>query len=301
MKWVPHFGDRNKIEIYDAAHGINSKTSNLKAKANPLSQRELQLLKRLDNSFDRETDRCSWRLDSVPKEILQYLHGIEPGKPDNQPFGSTIQQHSRLGYQSVGHRYLEFCWRAHELGREAAAARLAIRFTDEQWSLMDGIAQGLEDEQLGEINSQSTVQHDSGFFSEEETTHIDTEEDGEEEQCRERRRELAVIETSALDQAVFKFIVASIKVRVGGDMYNNSFCAATAIRIHPLGYTEAYLYTGVLAALLWLARLFFLEASFEDVSRQVDQVDLDAIARFQREHETWMCIGTYTAMSKIIN
>ncbi|KAH8662637.1 hypothetical protein BGZ61DRAFT_462911 [Ilyonectria robusta] len=307
MKWVRHFGDRSLTEIHDAAQGIRAKASKVKERVpeDEKATRELQLLTRLNESFDREVDRCSWRLEGVPKETLQCLHGIQPGKPNSLPFGCTAKDKSRASYQSVGHRYLEFCWRAHEMGREEAATRLAMHFTDEQWSLMADVARELEDEQLGDIVGQTELHDDSGFFSGDDDTSSESlsdDEDGRER--RPGRRELAAMETKALDQAVFRFMIASIKVRVGGDMYSNAmlcFCAATGIRRHPLGYTEAYLFTGVLAALSWLARLFFLEAGFEDVSPEEEHVGVEALDRFQQEHETWMCIGTYTVMSKIIN
>lgn len=308
MKWVRHFGDRSLTEIHDAAQGIRAKASKVKTRVpeDEKATRELQLLTRLNESFDREVDRCSWRLEGVPKETLQCLHGIQPGKPNSLPFGCTAKDKSRASYQSVGHRCLAFCWRAHQMGREDAAKRLAMRFTDEQWSLMADVAHELEDEQLGDIVGQTELHGDSGFFSGDDDTSSESLSDDEEGggERRPGRRELAVMGTKALDQAVFRFMIASIKVRVGGDMYSNAmlcFCAATGIRRHPLGYTEAYLFTGVLAALLWLARLFFLEAGFEDVSPEEEHVGVEALDRFQQEHETWMCIGTYTVMSKIIN
>lgn len=133
---------------------------------------------------------------------------------------------------------------------------------------MADVAYELEDEQLCNVAGQHEPQNDSGYSSDDDNSSecpSDDDEGGE----VVRRREEAVMATKALDSAVFRFMIASIKVRVGGDMYSNAllcFCAATGIRRHPLGFTEAYLYTGVLAALVWLARLFFLEAGFEDVS-----------------------------------
>ncbi|KAH6974825.1 hypothetical protein EDB80DRAFT_595230 [Ilyonectria destructans] len=240
MKWVRHFGDRSLTEIHDAAQGIRAKASKVKTRVpeDEKATRELQLLTRLNESFDREVDRCSWRLEGVPKETLQCLHGIQPGKPNSLPFGCTAKDKSRASYQSVRHRYLEFCWRAHEMGREEAATRLAMNFTDEQWSLMADVARELEDEQLGDIVGQTELHDNSGFFNGSDNISSESGSDKEED----------VIETKALDQAVFRFIIASIKVRVGGDMYRNvmlCFCAATGIRRHPLGYMEAYLFIGV--------------------------------------------------------
>lgn len=73
MKWVKHFGDRNRIEIHDAAQGIRAKASQAKTRVSKEEavMREMQLLTRLGESFDREVDRCSWRLSSIPDEALQ--------------------------------------------------------------------------------------------------------------------------------------------------------------------------------------------------------------------------------------
>ncbi|OAQ71908.1 hypothetical protein VFPPC_12026 [Pochonia chlamydosporia 170] len=307
MKWVRHFGDRNLLDIHDAAQGIRARASKAKTRApeDEMNTRETQLLTRLGESFDREVDRCSWRLSSVPDETLQCLRGIEPGKPHQSPFRRTTKDKSQARYQAVGHRYLEFCWRAYQLGREEAASQLAMRFTDEQWSLMGDVAHELEDEDQPLDNKQAEQQNDSGFFSGDDDDSDGSENWGDDEwEQIFGHRETAVMGTRSLDQAVFQFMIASIKVRVGGDMYSNAmlcFCAATGIRRHPLGFTEAYLYTGVLAALAWLARLFFLEAGFENVSPEEHGIGVKTLDRFKEDHARWMCVGTYTVMSKIIN
>lgn len=102
---------------------------------------------------------------------------------------------------------------------------------------------------------------------------------------------------------MFLFIVASIKQRVGGNVYASPllcFCAAMGIRQRPLGYNEPHLYTGMLAAILWWARLFFVESAFESEPQETEEVDVDAVLAFQKEHATWICIGTHTVMSTII-
>lgn len=308
MMWVRHFGDRDLLEIHDAAQGIRAKASTAKATASgdEKATRETQLLTRLYESFDREVDRCSWRLSSIPDETLQCLHGAEVGKPHQRPFGHLTKEKSQARYQATGHRYLEFCWRAYQLGREEAVSQLAMRFTDEQWSLIGEIARELEDEDEPPGNNKQAEPHnDSGFFSSDDDNDGSSEDWGDDEWEQVfGRRETAVMATRSLDQTVFRFMVASIKVRVGGDMYNNAmlcFCAATGIKRHPLGFTEAYLYTGVLAALAWLARLFFLEAGFEDVLPEEQGIGVEDLDRFKEDHAKWMCVGTYTVMSKIIN
>ncbi len=302
MMWVRHVGSRSLVEIHNATQFTRPKEQGVKSRLKEDSARseESRVLQLLRESFDREVDRCSWRLDSVPKETLKCLHSIEAGKPHSKPFGFTAQDDSWMRYRALGYRYLAFCWRAYRMGREEAGDRLGAYFLDQQWSLLGDVVEELDDILNSDQADSSGSHDDSGFFSDEE------EEDGQwhEDGAADGASDTAGGSSTALDRAVFRFIVASIKVRVGGNMYGNgllSFCAAIGIRLHPLGYTEAYLYTGMLAALLWISRLFFLEAGFEGQPRELEEVSVEALERFQKEHETWMCLGTYTVASKIIS
>jgi hypothetical protein len=210
-------------------------------------------------------------------------------------------------YRSVGHRYLSFCWKAYRIGREEAFERWAVRFTDEQWSLLHDVIEELERDGV-------PSSHDSGFFSgrEREAKGKDEDKDKDEDEYQddddsdedERGGEgMTSSPHGELDRAVFNFIVASIKTHVGGNIYTNSllcFCAALGIKQRPTGYTEPHLYTGMLAAILWWARLFFLEAVFENQPLDRDEVGVEAVLTFQEQHAAWMCAGTHTVISTII-
>ncbi|OBS16938.1 hypothetical protein FPOA_12490 [Fusarium poae] len=154
-------------------------------------------------------------------------------------------------YRSVGHRYLSFCWKAHRIGRKEAFERWAVRFTDEQWSLLDDLTEELEADWV--LSS-----YDSGFHSGRETEgkkkDQDKDEDGDGDEYQdddssddeeERGGEgITSPRQDALDRAVFRFIVASIKTHVGGNTYTNSllcFCAALGIKSRPMGYIEPHL------------------------------------------------------------
>jgi hypothetical protein len=56
----------------------------------------------------------------------------------------------------------------------------------------------------------------------------------------------------------------------------------------------------MLAAVLWWARLFFLEAMFENQPRDQDELGVEAVLAFRDQHATWMCVGTHTVVSTII-
>ncbi|GKU14234.1 unnamed protein product, partial [Fusarium langsethiae] len=254
-------------------------------------------------------ERCCWRLDSVPTETLQWLNSISPTAASGQPFGRKGKEASMIKYKSVGHRYLGFCWKAYRIGREEAFERWAVRFTDEQWSLLRDIVQELESDRV-------PSSHDSGFFSGRERQAKDKDEDKDEDGDEDEYQDdgnsddgeqggegMTSPLQDPLDQAVFRFIVASIKTRVGGNAYTNSllcFCAALGINRYPLGYLEPHLYTGMLAGILWWARLFFLEAIFENQPIDQDEVGVEAVLTFQEEHASWMCTGTHSVISTII-
>ncbi|CAI6088681.1 unnamed protein product [Clonostachys chloroleuca] len=292
---VRHFGSRDLLSIYQAAEWIRAKAP-IAGRAQQVEDkqaaRERVLLSRLGQSFDREVDRCCWRLDSVPTETLQWLGSITAANPSGVPFGRKGKEASMSKYRSVGHRYLSFCWRAHRIGREEAYERWAVRFTDEQWSLLCDVAGELE----GVAFSSS---YDSGFCSgrerevDESDGEVGSDEDDDSGEREVDDEDVAALPHSALDRAA----------HVGGNVYMNallSFCAALGIRQRPLGYTEPHLYTGMLAAVLWWGRLFFLESMFENQPRDQDEVSIDAVLAFREQHTAWMCTGTHTVVSTII-
>ncbi|KAL7758415.1 hypothetical protein ACKLNR_010842 [Fusarium oxysporum f. sp. zingiberi] len=308
LGWVRHFGSRDLISIHDAAQWLRARAATGRWAQNQEDEeaaRERLLLSRLGQSFDREVDRCCWRLDSVPTETLQWLGSITSMTPSGVPFGRKGKEESMSQYKSVGHRYLSFCWKAYRIGRKEAFQCWAVRFTDEQWSLLHDVAEELESDRV-------PSSHDSGFFSGRERQAKDKDGDGDGDEYQDDDNSddgeqgvegMTSPLQDALDRAVFRFIVASIKTHVGGNTYMNSllcFCAALGIKPRPMGYIEPHLYTGLLAAIVWWARLFFLEAAFENQPLDRDEVGVEAVLAFQEQHTSWMCMGTHTVMSTII-
>lgn len=158
-----------------------------------------------------------------------------------------------------------------------------------------------------ELDQAESCGQDSGYFSDREDGEEDDGDEDEgmdDDEAAERDEPTAESKaTEELDRAVFLFMVASIKQKVGGRVYANPllcFCAALGITTRPLGYTEPHLYTGLLAGVLWWSRLFFLEAGFEGQSRELDEVDVEAVLAFQGELAKWMVIGTHTVTSTVI-
>ncbi|KAG8664238.1 uncharacterized protein FPOAC1_013945 [Fusarium poae] len=171
LRWVRHFGSRDLLSIHDAATWVRARavTGNGAERGEQVIREQL-LLGRLGQSFDREVDRCCWRLDSVPTETLQWLASITATSPSGVPFGKKGKEASMTKYRSVGHRYLSFCWRSCRIGRGEAFRRWAVQFTDEQWSLLHDVDEELE----GDAFPSS---RDSGFCS---GRNVDTDDEDEE-------------------------------------------------------------------------------------------------------------------------
>lgn len=320
MKWVSHFRDRDLATIAEATGWLGSKSEQIREVPrrsrhdqglgeNEQASRDNLLLIRIGESFTREIDRCRCRIGCVPKETLVKLQGISADSSMGLPFGQSGTESSIHKYNIIGQRYLCFCLRAYQLGREEAMARLAVRFTDEQWSLMGDVMREVEDETLDTAAASTSRVEDSGYFIRNDGNVADSEvkSDHNGGANSDDNDEGSFGDTSAtrrLDRAVFLFMIASIKVRVGGNMYDNAllcFCAAIGIRRYPISFHGATVYTGILAGIHWLARIFFLEHVFENEPRELEEVSLEALNRFQKEFAQWMCEGTHTAASKIIN
>jgi hypothetical protein len=310
MKWTQHFGDRDLITISEAtdwpgskaSSGTYNKAQQYKDK-DSAEEQERQVLRTICNGFGREIERCRIRIGCVPKETLQKLQSIRPEQSAGVPFGQAGLDLSIHKYSIIGQRYLCFCVRAYRLGREKAFLTLGATFTDEQWSTLANVIFAAENvyteiaRRAGLLNTQ-----DSGY--QEGSNSEDDSDDNSSEEGETYGGCDAVIDTDQLDRAIFLFIVASVKVRVGGHTYGNSllsFCAAMGIRRHPLGYEGAIIYTAVMAGLHWIARLFFLEHQFEGEPREAERIELDILDRFEAQFARWMCVGTYTVISKIIN
>ena len=300
--WAHHFGpSRDLTAIAEAAQWIRAQGEQARrrgrqAKLDEAAQQTQRQIVQLGASFCREVERCCFRLDSVPVRTRQLLNNIEPRKTVGAPFQRKAHEASMDKYKLVGERFLMFCYRAYHLGRKEAEAQWAIRWTDEQWSLFQDVVYELERadterrSQDGDNNNGDDNDDDDNgatwTFSPAATP------DGDNNAA-----------TQALDRACFQFLVACIRVRVGGNVYTNPllcFCAAIGIQQRPLGFCEPIGYTGQLAAMLWWSRLLFLEAVFEDEPFNLDALSYPALARFDEEHAQWLCSGTHSVVDVLL-
>lgn len=281
MGWVSHFGDRDRPFIYRNARWIGALK---KEELNGVPDEEKKRLVFLGGSIDREVDRCILRLEFVPKITLQLLKGIDTnGKA--RAFGVPAVKSSVRLYKGAWQRYLGCCWRAHQLGQEEAEERLGMYFTAEQWSLLSDVARELEfclDDGF----------QDSGYMSDESAATGPT--------------SAKMSATDMLDRAVFQFAIASIKTRITGQTYRNSllsFCAVAGISgtNNNWSWFPPMTYTRILAGLMWVSRVFFLEHIFEKCPLDATPIEDALLDHFVEEHAAWMTVGKYTIFSKIVN
>ena len=306
LRWVHHFGSRKLLDIHAAATYWQAPSDNkghgrYGGQDTPDDAEERRILQRLGESFDREVERCCGRLDSVPARTLGLLKSIVPFMPGGKLFRMPAMEATVDRYALMGRRFLGFCYRAHQLGRAAAETQWAIRFRDEQWALFIDVVhtvteleQGSQARGVDATRRAALGERDVGSA---------TESEGESEAASVASGETETAATAALDRAVFLFLLACIRDRVGGDVYQNpllGFCAALGIRAQPLGYTEPQMYTGQLAAIVWWCRLFFLEDAFQGEPHDEDELGIDAIDRFDQAHAQWLCKGRHTVVDVIV-
>lgn len=102
---------------------------------------------------------------------------------------------------------------------------------------------------------------------------------------------------------MFTFLIASIKTKVGGAIYTNAllcFFAAIAIRVSGDGFRAIGLFTGTLAAMLWMLWLFFLEDSFRDMPLNIEDISVEKIEWFADQHAQWLSVDRFTVVRTMI-
>lgn len=210
------------------------------AAQDPDREREEAALVRLGQSFDREIERYCARLDCVPVETPQRLASESPTMLAGKPFGRKGKKASMVKYRSVGHRYLGFCYRAYKLGRDEALVQLAVRFTEEQWGLLGDIMHELgegddtwdsgfssggsgrsESEDDGNVDDYTDDDTDDTEYEGADYGRADMDEDHKEDDEEEGSGPRFDCADAALDWAVYRFQISSIRQNIGGKVYAN--------------------------------------------------------------------------------
>lgn len=204
------------------------------------------------------------------------------------PFGLKQEASTMKRYGEYGQRYLCYCARMWSLGRDAAMSEHGARFSDKQWAALDGMVRQLD----------IAVQEEE-------------DDDGNAAGVKEPAGEGGGDRRTALDEAVFCFLVRSIKQKLGQQRYRNPLLHFTAVLANDSSgekYIPSHSFTRFLAGLLWCGRLVMLEHFFEGVPYEAgydsdaegEDVVFAAIQRFEEGHRTWLADGSYTPFSAII-
>jgi hypothetical protein len=236
----------------------------------------------------------------VPDETLRWLGSIDATKPGTKPFGRKQETASMDRYSADWERYLCYCARIWPLGQDGAREEHGVRFTDEQWGYLADVIRQLdivakynkrreEDKRRRRPQPQPQPPSDTNLEAEADSdTDIDME------------------IMDALDRAVCRFCISSIKQKLGRKHYRNPLLHFTAV----LGIKEdgnwvpAHSHTRFLAGFLWCGRVLMLEHFFEDDPYDSEdsacETSFAAIERFHKGHEEWLTSGSYSPFGTII-
>lgn len=272
MRWVKFTEGKDRAVMSAVAEWVNAKNSDRSTRQGQEADADAKVqLTVLCEGAKRQVQRRLPRLYAVPRPILQWRHGIEEGKSNPVPFRMNEGADTLQKYGVICERYICCSWRAYLLGRDEAQDKLSMRFTDEQWSLLCNMSHELQKQD----GSEHSEIDDSGFGSSDSTGY---DSDMDQEARSSQPAQGCELDYSALDQIMFRFMIASIKTKVGGDMYANGllcFLAPTATRSGGDGFRATGQFTGTLADMLWIMRLFFLENCFQDMPLNVEDISVE--------------------------
>ncbi|KAJ0124103.1 Uncharacterized protein HZ326_31482, partial [Fusarium oxysporum f. sp. albedinis] len=304
MKWAAHLQGKDKLALHRAGMSPIPKTSELKLWKQEARDANARL-RALAESFCRELARGLERLDRVPDETLKWLGSIDATKPVTKPFGHKQEAATMERYSADWERYLCYCARVWPLGRDKAREEHGIRFTDEQWGHLADVIRQLdivadynkrrEEDQRQRRRQPQQQQNQKSSSDREAEADSDTDFDSD-----------IKSDVAALDQAVCRFCISSIKQKLGRKQYRNPLLHFTAV----LGIKEdgnwvpAHSHTRFLAGFLWCGRVLMLEHFFEDDPYDSEdsacETSFAAIERFHKGHHEWLTSGSYSPFGTII-
>ncbi|KAL9560703.1 hypothetical protein ACKAV7_015194 [Fusarium commune] len=242
---------------------------------------------------------------TVPDETLKWLGSIDATKPVTKPFRHKQEAATMERYSADWERYLCYCARIWPLGRDKAREEHGIRFTDKQWGHLADVIRQLdivadhnkrrEEDQRQRRRQPQQQQNQKSNSDREAEADSDTDFDSD-----------IKSDVTALDQAVCRFCISSIKQKLGRKQYHNPLLHFTAV----LGIKEdgnwvpAHSHTRFLAGFLWCGRVLMLEHFFEDDLYDSEdsacETSFAAIERFHKGYHEWLTSGSYSPFGTII-
>jgi hypothetical protein len=260
MKWAAHLQGKDKLMLHRAGLSPIPKTSELKLWKQEARDANARL-RALTESFGRELARGLERLDRVPDETLKWLGSIDATKPVTKPFGHKQEEATMDRYSANWERYLCYCARVWPLGRDKAREEHGIRFTDEQWGHLADVIRQLDivaDHNKRREEDQGQRKRHQRQQQQQQKSNTDREVEAEAEADLDTDSDTDLdSDLDALDQAVCRFCISSIKQKLGRKQYVNPLLHFTAV----LGIKEdgnwvpAHSHTRFLAGFLWCGRV----------------------------------------------
>ncbi|KAK6225124.1 hypothetical protein QIS74_02548, partial [Colletotrichum tabaci] len=339
MGWAVHLAGLDLIDLHAAGQAPVSEAVRRAAWDEGFKE-EQRRFALLSESFRREVARCSLRLGKVPLETKRWLKSIDPSKPHGRPFELGQEADTVRKYQGIWERYLCYCIRAHRLGRTEARRQRGVRFTDEQWTALDALADAYEASSDGsdsDIEGAGYQRHRSPGQSGGRPGETDSS-TGFQNTIGDRPEY-----SEALDPRVYRFCVVSLKQKVAVDIFANPLLHFTAILgildpnrrgvpddtagrgssgggsssgnstgpepgkavargVSGLGWCPASKFTQRLAGIMWGGRILMLEHFFEaePIDGDPNEISVAVIEDFVEQFRYWLADGSHTPFSAII-
>jgi hypothetical protein len=226
-------------------------------------------------AMDRAFDRCEETLRRTGRPILCWLHTYHGTRFYPKPFKLLFREASRQKYRRLWKKFIVFIFRAYRMVRQRRKAVLRIRFTKEQlkqlkivWTdpSLDVDARYDRYCECGPAAGNEQGYSSSSDEEEEEEEITEEEEEGEGEDLgaeSEDHPETANVKVDPLAELVFRLSIFFTREEfIDGDPGSSLlvyFSGALGIREDGLTFRRAKEFTPIVAGLIYVQRLLFLE------------------------------------------
>ena len=270
MKWPEMFKGKDIYNIGRLKYETLDK--DLEERFKRWTGRRVELLSR---SVEIIVSRSKETLAGTPSSIRMWLRSVERMKPDRRPFKLVQKTITEVQYVRYWKQFLFYCFRVTEVSVKQRKRLYGIEFTEVQLRLMKQVNDIL-DEMLKEEEDNVTMTKVRSFDSDSEEEEelllnkdsddeSESEEEEEEEEITEWlgwRQGVGILEKQ-LSEKVFELCISFSMQIFKGLEENKSpwihFCGVLAIDWRKKRFREPKNYTCIVAGILWVTRLFFLE------------------------------------------
>jgi len=272
----------------------------------------------LGTSVDIIISRSKETLASTPSGIRMWLRSVRRLEQEARPFKLVQKVSTEKQYVRYWKQFLFYCFRVYELDEKERQKVYGIEFTKEQLRCMKEVDDLLE-EVLKE-NEDVMRAEDVGFDSESEKGDLEEEEDSSDEEEELENEEDEDVETEwvpqsdmtlekRLSEKVFElcmlFVMQTFRQLEEQKSPWIHFCGVLAIDWRKERFREPRNYTCIVAGILWVTRLFFLEYSlpkyeYESLNWSSRDFYKDFNWRFEEVRQKYLLRSSCTAARMMI-